>query len=350
MMFMHIVPWEHRLANGNTTIQQVYDDHFAGVNDVLSMAQAWRSLDGKVDRQRFSAISDQFDRHILQCQIWRDVLVSFYFDNARMISTQQPWIQLEMSEARTFENPALLLGGMGNDVPISLTNATDRPRMLKVSLAQPLSGWAANAAEKELPPRESGILPLFVQPPLEPYLGPIVFACDPAGFLTLGFDTQIVIVTPTADKCTFAFDVGSPANTVVPGYRALTAQDIWDGSSRFGWVGTPPRDTRLATTWDLLQDDCASDSVPRTLRLRISPGEQRAWVLIGGQGSGTQPVRVTLGSDTLVQTGYIEESMFRWFGFTLHGDAHGKTVDLPVAGADGRYWRLAALVVLQPGL
>jgi hypothetical protein len=57
-----------------------------------------------------------------------------------------------------------------------------------------------------------------------------------------------------------------------------------------------------------------------------------------------------LGQRTLVQTGYIDESMFQWFGFTLDGDADGQTVDLTVEGADGRYWRLGALVVLQPGL
>jgi alpha-glucuronidase len=346
MMFMHIVPWEHRLANGNTTIQQVYDDHFAGVDDVLSMAQAWKSLEGKVDRQRFSAISQQFDRQVLQARIWRDVLVSFYFDNARTVSTTRPWAQLEMDETRTYENPALLLGGVKNEVPISLTNATDRPQLIEVSIDKSQAGWMANSAEKKLPPRESGILALSVTPPLEPYLGPVVFSCDPAGLITLGFDTPIVIVTPTADKCTFAFDAGSSPNTVVTGYKALTAKDIWDGSSEFGWVGAPPRDTQLASTWDRLQDDCASDGVPRTLRLRLPPGKQRAWVLIGGQGSGTQPVRLTLGFDTLVQTGYIDESMFQWFEFTLDGDAHGRAVDLTVAGADGRYWRLAALVVL----
>ena len=95
---------------------------------------------------------------------------------------------------------------------------------------------------------------------------------------------------------------------------------------------------------------CASDVVPRTLRLRIPAGTQRAWVLIGGQGAGTQPVRLTLGQQTLVQTDYIEEAMFQWFGFTLDGDTGGKTVDLTVAADDGRNWRLAALVVLQPGL
>jgi alpha-glucuronidase len=350
MMFMHIVPWEHPLANGNTTIQQVYDDHFSGVDDVLAMAQAWKSLEGNVDRQRFSAISHQFDRHLLQSRIWRDVLVSFYFDNARTISTTQPWVQLEMGETRTFENPALLLGGVANDVPIRLTNATARPQTLKVSIDQSQAGWTANVVAKELPPRESGIFSLSVTPPLEPSLGPVVFSCEPAGLTTLGFDTQIVIVTPSADKCTFAFDMGSPPNAVVPGYSAFTAKDIWDGSSSFGWVGTPPRDTQLASTWDLLQDDCASDGVPRTLRLSIPPGKQRAWVLIGGQGSGTQPVHLMIGHQIVVETGYLEESVFQWFGFTLDGGPYGETVDLVVAGADGRYWRLAALVVLQPGL
>jgi hypothetical protein len=276
--------------------------------------------------------------------------VSFYFDNARTISTSRSWIQLEGDEARTFENPVLLLGGVANDVPIRLTNATEGPRTLRVAIDRSPAGWMAKDAEKVLPPRESATVVLSVTPPLEPYLGAARFTGAPPGLTILGFDTQIVIVTPNAGNCTFAFDVGSPSNTVVTGYRALTAKDIWDGSSRFGWVGTPPRDTPLASTWDRLQDDCASDGVPRTLRLRIPPGKQRAWILIGGQGAGTQPVRVALGHETLMETGYIDESMFQWFGFTLDGGARGKTVDLTMAGADGRYWRLGALVVLKPGV
>jgi hypothetical protein len=262
----------------------------------------------------------------------------------------RPWVQLEGDATWTFENPALLLGGVTNDAPIRLTNATGAPRKLTVSIDRSPPGWAAKPVEKSLPPRESGIVTLPVTPPVEPYLGPVRFTGNPADLTALGFDTRIVIVTPTAERCTFAFDVGSPPNTVVTGYKALTAKDIWDGASSFGWVGTPPRDTQLASTWDLLQDDCASDGVPRTLRLHIPPGKQRAWVLIGGQGAGTQPVRVALGQETLVETGYIDESMFQWFGFTLDGGARGTTVDLTMAGADGRYWRLGALVVLKPGL
>jgi alpha-glucuronidase len=350
LMFMHVVPWDHPLANGNTAIQQIYDDHFAGVDQVLAMAQIWKSLEGRIDGQRFSAISRQFDRQILQSQIWRDVMVSYYFDNSHTTGSNQQWVQLEMSETRTYENPLLLLGGVANDVSLSLTNATDNPQTLTVSIEPSLVGWTAGSAHVTVYPHETESVVFSITPAIEPYLGPAGFIGKPADLAILGFGTQIMIVTPSADKCTFAFDVGSAPNNVVTGYRALVAADTWNDRATYGWVGTPPTDTRLATNWDRLQDDCASDGVPRTLRLRIPPGQQRAWVLIGGQGSGTQPVHLMLGQETLVQTGYIEESMFQWFGFTLDGGTDGKTVNLTVAASDGRYWRLSALVVLKPGL
>lgn len=350
LMFMHIVPWDHKLANGVTAIQQIYDDHFAGVVQVQTMAQAWRALDGKIDRQRFDAIARQFDQQLLQSQIWRDVMVAYYFEHARTTGTRQQWAQLEMHATRTYENPLLLMGGAANDVPLSLTNATDTAQTISVSIDSARSGWTATSAQVAVPPRETGSAILSVTPPIEPYLGPAGFVGTPADLAIVGFDTQIVIVTPSADRCTFAFDVGSAPNRVVPGYGALVSRDIWTDGAGFGWVGTPPSDLQLTTTWDLLQDDCASDREPRTLRLRIPPGHQRSWVLIGGQGSGTQPVRLALGQETIVETGYIEEATFQWFGFSLDGGANGTTVDLTVSGSDGRYWRLSALIVLKPGL
>jgi hypothetical protein len=323
----------------------MYDDHFAGVDVVLAMAGAWHSLQGRIDGQRFAAVSRQFERHILQSRIWRDVLVSYYFDDARIISTATPWVQLEIDVT-----PTLLLGGSANDIPIRLTNATGQPQALRVSIDPSQARWTATVAEKQLEPRESVTPSLSVTPPIEPYLGPVVFSCDPAGLTVLGFDTQIMLVTPAAGNCSYAFDVGSTPNNVVPGYRALTAADIWDGSTGYGWVGTAPQDIQFPGFQDLLQRDFATDSAPRTVRLQIPAGKQRAWVLIGGQGSGTQPVRVALGNQTLVETAYLEEGMYQWFGFGLDGGSRGETIDLTVSGTDGRYWRLAAFVVLNPGL
>lgn len=345
MMFMHIVPWDHRLANGNSAIQQIYDDHFAGADEVLAMGRAWKALEGRVDRQRLTAIAQQFDRHLLQSRIWRDVLVSYYFDYARTISAKKSWVQLEIGEY-----PTVLRGGLENTVPIQLTNATDQSQTLQLAFDRSFAGWTVTSAKETLLPRQTKTVSLSIKPQLHPYLGPVGIFGMPTGLTALGFDTQIMAVMPAPRDCTFAFDVGSSPNKVEPGYAALTSADIWRGDAKFGWIGSAPRKILLANVWDLLQDDCASDVVPRTIRLRIPPGKQRAWVLIGGNGEGTHPIRVMDGHQTLVETGYLADGIFQWSGFTLDGGSHGRTVDLGVAGVGGRQWQLAALVVLMPGL
>ncbi|MGB3331038.1 MAG: hypothetical protein WBA46_18900, partial [Thermomicrobiales bacterium] len=314
------------------------------VDTVQAMQAAWQGLKGHVDHERFTAIAGQFERHLFQSKIWRDVLLSYYFDNARTVSTSRPWVQLEMGIY-----PTLLLGGIENTINLSVANATPKQESLRIGLAPGQAGWKATTVKKTLASRETALLSLSVQPPPEPYLGPIVLAGDPAP-TTLGFDTQIVIVTPAAELCTYAFDIGSAKDGVVKGYQALASSDRWSDSASYGWVGQSPHDGSRRGAWDLLQSDYVTAFVACTLRLRLPSGKQRAWVLIGGQGTGTQPVRVRAGRTILVDSGYLEESAFQWFGFTLDGGASGTTVDLTFEGADGRVWRLGALVVLKPGL
>ena len=345
LMFMHIVPWDHKLANGNTVIQQIYDDHFSGVDQVEAMETSWQSLSGKIDTNRYTAISKQFQRQAFQVRTWRDVLVSYYFDNARIVSTANPWIQLEIKES-----PALLFGGIANDFTAQFSNATPDSQKIKVAIDPAHTGWKSNSAEKELGARKSADVTLSITPPVEPYLGAVNFSHDPATLNTLGFGTQIMMVTPDAKKCSLALDIGAKPESVVPGYTSIRAANSWSDSANAGWVGEPPNDTWLGDNWGLLQNHCASGGKAHTLRLRLPAGKQRAWALIGGQGSGTQPVRISQGKESLTETSYLEESTFRWAPFTLDGGKNGKTVDLTITGDDGRNWRLSALVVLQPGL
>ncbi|MGC4105866.1 MAG: alpha-glucuronidase family glycosyl hydrolase [Thermomicrobiales bacterium] len=344
LMFMHIVPWDHRLANGKTAIQQIYDRHFAGVEAVESMQRSWDALRGRIDANRHEAIAQQFDRQLLQSKIWRDVLLSYYFDHARLVSTSRPWIQLE-----TGVYPTLVQGGRPNQLPLRLTNATEAALGVRLFLDAAMTGWSGTRVEETIPSRGTAEAIIIITPPIEPYLGPVRFSLEPAAVQGLGIETQMLISTPNAAACTFAFDVGSAPNAVVPGYRALTAGSLWRSGVDFGWVGASPTDDHATGNWDTLQNDFATDRVRRRMRLRIPGGSQRAWVLIGGQGTGTQPVRVSEGAKTLVDSGYLEESAFQWFGFTLDGGKTGREVDLDIAGADGRVWRLAALVLLKPG-
>jgi len=262
-----------------------------------------------------------------------------------VVSASRPWVQIE-----TGIYPTLVQGGAPNQVPLRLANATGATQAIRLRLDAAMAGWTGTQVEKTIEPRKTAEAIITITPPIEPYLGPVRFSLEPAAVQGLGLETQMMISTPKATACTFAFDVGSAPNAVVSGYRALTAESLWRSGVDYGWVGTPPTDDHATGNWDTLQNDFATDRVRRRLRLRVPEGSQRAWVLIGGQGTGTQPVRVSEGGKTLVDSGYLEESAFQWFGFTLDGEAAGREVDLDIAGADGRVWRLAALVVLKPGL
>ncbi len=345
LMFMHIVPWEHKLANGQTTIQQMYIEYFTGVDDVRAMRAAWQTLDGRIDQQRFWSISRQFDQQVFQSRLWRDVMVSFYFDYARTVSTNNPWVQLESKG-----DLALLFGGSANDVSFLLTNATGQAQTLSVAIDPSLKGWTSNTVKKELKSTESKDGGFSITPPLDPYLGPVRFSCDPATLTRIGFETQAVVVTPDAKQCSFSLDIGSKPDSVVSGYTSMTSADIWSSSSKAGWVGKPPLDVWRGKHWGPLQNHFATGGAPHTLRLQVPAGSQRAWALIGGEGSGTQPVQISSGSEKLVETLYLPEGQFQWAGFTLDGGKGGKTVDLTIEGSDGRQWRLGALVVLKPGL
>ena len=345
LMFMHIVPWQRKLANGNIVIQQMYDDHFSGADQVVSMENAWLTLAGHIDDHRFTAVSKQFQRQAFQSRAWRDVLVSYFFDNSRIASASNPWIQLE-----TQHSPTLLLGAAANTFTAQVANAATHSHKLKITLDPRHIGWTSDSVVPELNPLESADIHLSITPAIEPYLGAVSLSHDPATLDTVGFDTQLVMVTPVATSCSLALDIGATPDGVVSSYTSIQASDQWTDSANAGWIGKPPIDRWLGHSWGALQNHFATGNAPHTLRLRLPAGKQRTWALIGGQGTGTQPVRLSLGNQTLAETEYLEESAFQWVPFMLDGGTSGKILDLTIQGDDGRQWRLCALVVLQPGL
>jgi len=78
LLFMHHVPYTHRLHSGKTVIQYIYDSHYAGADAVAADVPAWKSLKGKIDDARFRAILAQLEYQTGQAQVWRDAVSNWF--------------------------------------------------------------------------------------------------------------------------------------------------------------------------------------------------------------------------------------------------------------------------------
>jgi alpha-glucuronidase len=82
LLFFHHVPWEHELADGTTVVQRLYDNCFAGVEEVRRLRDLWQTLDGQIDERRFRHVAERFDEQVAQAERWRDVLTAYFYDHA----------------------------------------------------------------------------------------------------------------------------------------------------------------------------------------------------------------------------------------------------------------------------
>ena len=78
LVFMHHVPYTHRLHSGKTVIQYLYDSHYEGVDAVGGYVRDWSALKGLVDDQRFEEIRAQLQYQAGQAIVWRDAVTRWF--------------------------------------------------------------------------------------------------------------------------------------------------------------------------------------------------------------------------------------------------------------------------------
>ena len=61
LLFMHHVPYTHRLRSGTTVIQHIYDRHFAGAAEAADFVRRWGALAGRIDEPRFNDVLKRLD-------------------------------------------------------------------------------------------------------------------------------------------------------------------------------------------------------------------------------------------------------------------------------------------------
>jgi alpha-glucuronidase len=78
VLFMHHVPYTHRLHSGSTVIQYLYDSHYDGAENVARYVRGWRALRGRIDEQRYSDVLAQLEYQAGQAIVWRDAVSDWF--------------------------------------------------------------------------------------------------------------------------------------------------------------------------------------------------------------------------------------------------------------------------------
>ncbi len=84
LLFLHHVPYTHKLHDGKTVIQYIYDSHYEGADAVAAYARQWKALRGLVDEQRYHEVLAQLEYQAGQAVVWRDA-VNTWFHTASQI-------------------------------------------------------------------------------------------------------------------------------------------------------------------------------------------------------------------------------------------------------------------------
>jgi alpha-glucuronidase len=78
LLFMHHVPYTHRLHTGKTVIQHIYDSHYEGALEAAHFVDLWSALKGRVDEERFQEILKRLEYQAGHAVVWRDAISNWF--------------------------------------------------------------------------------------------------------------------------------------------------------------------------------------------------------------------------------------------------------------------------------
>jgi alpha-glucuronidase len=78
LLFMHHVPYTHKLHSGKTVIQHIYDSHYDGAAGAAGLVESWRSLHGRVDEERYASTLARLEYQAGHARVWRDAVCSWF--------------------------------------------------------------------------------------------------------------------------------------------------------------------------------------------------------------------------------------------------------------------------------
>lgn len=79
LLFFHHLPYTHKLKNGKTLIQTIYDYQFKGVEKSKWLLNEWERIENKIDKQRFTEVKERLEQQLYYAKKWKNSLTSFFY-------------------------------------------------------------------------------------------------------------------------------------------------------------------------------------------------------------------------------------------------------------------------------
>jgi alpha-glucuronidase len=78
LLWFHRLPWDYRLASGETVWQGLVRHYRRGADEAVSMVARWETLRGKVDEPRYLGVLERLRRQAADAAAWRDTCLRYF--------------------------------------------------------------------------------------------------------------------------------------------------------------------------------------------------------------------------------------------------------------------------------
>lgn len=79
LLWFHFVPYTHRLQNGKTLIQDIYDNHFEGVERVKEYQKQWEKFENYITKKDFINVKERLEEQYRISIEWRDQINTYFY-------------------------------------------------------------------------------------------------------------------------------------------------------------------------------------------------------------------------------------------------------------------------------
>jgi len=78
ILFFHRLRYDFKMKNGRTLLQNIYDTHFEGYDEAVSMLEEWKSLKNCLETEVYESVLSRFERQLVNAREWRDQINTYF--------------------------------------------------------------------------------------------------------------------------------------------------------------------------------------------------------------------------------------------------------------------------------